>query len=180
MWRASFKDNPCESSVPKFKFLTDCIKLETSEILREQRTCIYEQGLNYFTATKDLQMRKWYSLIDKVYSLPNLSEAFDKVKRNKGSKTAGIDGVSVKNFREHLGDNLCQLHEELRSGTYKPQAVKRGYIEKEDGSKCPLGIPTMRDRVVQQALLNILQPIFEPDFHPSRFTNSIKIKMKQL
>jgi group II intron reverse transcriptase/maturase len=114
-------------------------------------------------------MRKWYSLIDKVYSLPNLSEAFDKVKRNKGSKTAGIDGVSVKNFREHLGDNLCQLHEELRSGTYKPQAVKRGYIEKEDGSKRPLGIPTMRDRVVQQALLNILQPIFEPDFHPSSY-----------
>ena len=114
-------------------------------------------------------MRKWYSLIDKVYSRSNLLEAFDKVKRNKGSKTAGIDGVSVKKFREHLGDNLCQLHEELKSGTYKPQAVKRGYIEKEDGSKRPLGIPTMRDRVVQQALLNILQPIFEPDFHPSSY-----------
>jgi len=114
-------------------------------------------------------MRKWYSLIDKVYSQSNLLEAFDKVKRNKGSKTAGIDGVSVKKFREHLGDNLCQLHEELKSGTYKPQAVKRGYIEKEDGSKRPLGIPTMRDRVVQQALLNILQPIFEPDFHPSSY-----------
>lgn len=114
-------------------------------------------------------MRKWYSLIDKVYSRSNLLEAFDKVKRNKGSKTAGIDGVSVKKFRKHLGDNLCQLHEELKSGTYKPQAVKRGYIEKEDGSKRPLGIPTMRDRVVQQALLNILQPIFEPDFHPSSY-----------
>lgn len=114
-------------------------------------------------------MRKWYSLIDKVYSQSNLLEAFDKVKRNKGSKTAGIDGVSVKEFREHLGNNLCQVHEELKSGTYVPQAVKRTYIEKEDGSKRPLGIPTMRDRVVQQALLNILQPIFEPDFHPSSY-----------
>ena len=114
-------------------------------------------------------MRKWYSLIDKVYSRSNLLEAFDKVKRNKGSKTTGIDGVSVKKFREHLGDNLCQLHEELKRGTYKPQAVKRAYIEKEDGSKRPLGIPTLRDRVVQQALLHILHPIFEPDFHPSSY-----------
>jgi len=114
-------------------------------------------------------MRKWYSLIDKVYSHPNLLEAFDKVKRNKGSKTAGIDGVSVKEFRKHLGDHLCQLHEELKSGTYKPQAVKRVYIDKEDGSKRPLGIPTLRDRVVQQALLNVLQPIFEPEFHPSSY-----------
>lgn len=114
-------------------------------------------------------MRKWYSLIDKVYSRSNLLEAFDKVKRNKGSKTAGIDGVSVKEFKEHLGENLCQLHSELKSGTYTPQAAKRIYIEKEDGSKRPLGIPTMRDRVVQQALLNVLQPIFEPDFHPSSY-----------
>ncbi|MCD6565397.1 MAG: group II intron reverse transcriptase/maturase [Bacteroidales bacterium] len=114
-------------------------------------------------------MRKWYSLIDKVYSRPNLLEAFDKVKRNKGSKTSGIDRVSVKEFREHLGDNLSQLHDELKSGTYKPQAVKRVYIEKEGGSKRPLGIPTIRDRVVQQALLNILQPIFEPEFHPSSY-----------
>ena len=114
-------------------------------------------------------MRKWYSLIDKVYSQSNLLEAFDKVKRNKGSKTAGIDGVSVQQYKEHLGENLYQLHEELKSGTYRPQAVKRGYIEKEDGSTRPLGIPTMRDRVVQQALTNILQPIFEPGFHPSSY-----------
>lgn len=114
-------------------------------------------------------MRKWYSLIDKVYSRSNLLEAFDKVKRNKGSKTAGVDGVSVKEFKEHLSDNLCHLHKELKGGTYIPQAVKRTYIEKEDGSKRPLGIPTMRDRVVQQALLNVLQPIFEPDFHPSSY-----------
>jgi RNA-directed DNA polymerase len=114
-------------------------------------------------------MRKWYSLIDKVYSRPNLLEAFDKVRRNKGGKTSGIDGVSVKEFKKHLTANLCQIHEELRNGTYKPQAVKRVYIDKEDGSKRPLGIPTVKDRVVQQALLNVLQPIFEPEFHPSSY-----------
>lgn len=114
-------------------------------------------------------MRKWYSLIDKVYSGKNLLEAFDKVKSNKGSKTSGIDGISVKAFAERLGDNLRQIQKELRSGTYEPQAVKRVYIDKEDGSKRPLGIPTVKDRVVQQALLNILQPIFDPGFHPSSY-----------
>jgi group II intron reverse transcriptase/maturase len=114
-------------------------------------------------------MRKWYSLIDKVWSRRNLLEAFDKVKRNKGSRTSGIDGLSVEEFRKHLTDNLCQIHEELRSGTYKPHAVKRVYIDKEDGSQRPLGIPTVKDRVVQQALLNVLQPIFEPEFHPSSY-----------
>lgn len=114
-------------------------------------------------------MRKWYSLIDKVYSRSNLLEAFDKVKRNKGSKTSGVDGISVKEFRKHLTENLYQIHEELRNGSYTPHAVKRVYIDKEDGSKRPLGIPTVKDRVVQQALLNVLQPIFEPAFHPSSY-----------
>ena len=100
-------------------------------------------------------MRKWYSLIDKVYSRANLLEAFDKVRRNKGGKTSGIDGISVKEFKKHLTVNLCQIHGKLRSGAYRPQAVKRVYIDKEDGSKRPLGIPTVKDRVVQQALLNV-------------------------
>jgi len=114
-------------------------------------------------------MRKWYSLIDKVYSHPNLLEAFEKIKRNKGGKTSGIDGISVKKYKKHLRENLCQIHDELRTNTYEPQPVKRVYIDKADGSKRPLGIPTVKDRVVQQALLNVLQPIFEPDFHPSSY-----------
>jgi RNA-directed DNA polymerase len=84
-------------------------------------------------------MRKWYSLIDKVYSIKNLSLSFDQVRKNKGSKTRGVDGTSVKEFRRHLRENLCQIQQELKSGSYKPQAVKRVYIEKEDGSKRPLG-----------------------------------------
>ncbi len=129
----------------------------------------YYKGIIVSLQQEELQMRKWYSLIDKVYSRPNLIVAFDKVRKNKGSKTAGIDGVSVKEFREHLDDKLCHLHHELKSGIYKPQAVKRVYIEKEGRGKRPLGIPTIRDRIVQQALLNVLQPIFEPGFHPSSY-----------
>ncbi|HMA60599.1 MAG TPA: group II intron reverse transcriptase/maturase [Halanaerobiales bacterium] len=114
-------------------------------------------------------MRKWYSLIDKVYDLTKLEESFYQVKSNRGSRTKGVDNVSVEDFEEHLADNLYQIQQELQTGVYTPQAVKRVYIDKPDGSKRPLGIPTIRDRVVQQALLNILQPIFEPDFHPSSY-----------
>jgi RNA-directed DNA polymerase len=114
-------------------------------------------------------MHKWYSLIDKVYSMKNLSESFVKIKKNKGSRTCGIDGQSVSEFELRLEEELCQIQKELKSGTYTPQAVKRVYIDKPDGSKRPLGIPTLKDRVVQQSLLNVLQPIFEPDFHPSSY-----------
>ena len=112
-------------------------------------------------------MRKWYSLIDKVYRLENLQDAFKQVYKNKGA--SGIDGESVYKFKAHLDERLYQLHDELKGNRYHPQAVKRVYIDKPDGSKRPLGIPTVRDRVVQQALLNVLEPIFEPDFHPSSY-----------
>ena len=112
-------------------------------------------------------MRKYYSLIDKVYSAKNLESAFKKVKKNRGS--AGIDGVSVFEFEACIEEELNQLATELREGSYRPGAVKRVKIPKPDGSFRNLGIPTVRDRVVQQALLNVLQPIFEPDFHPSSY-----------
>jgi len=81
----------------------------------------------------------------------------------------GVDGVTVKAFGQNLQEELRQLQHELKTGNYEPQPVLRVEIPKVDGSKRPLGIPTVRDRVVQQALLNILQPIFEPDFHPSSY-----------
>ena len=112
-------------------------------------------------------MRKYYSLIDKVYSLNNLFASFQAVKRNKG--VAGIDNQSIDAFEENLVENINQLHEELRSRSYRPSPVKRVEIPKPDGSMRPLGIPTVRDRIVQQAILNVIQPIFEPDFHPSSY-----------
>ncbi len=112
-------------------------------------------------------MRKWYSLIDKVYALENLRQAFKHVKSNNGAP--GIDGETVKDFATELEDRLAVIHDELKTGKYEPSPVKRVEIEKEDGGKRPLGIPTVKDRVVQQALRQIIEPIFEPDFHPSSY-----------
>ena len=112
-------------------------------------------------------MHKWYSLYDKVYERTNLVRSFHKVKQNNG--VSGIDGQSVANYGDNLSAELCQLEKELREKSYRPQAVKRVYIDKPDGGERPLGIPTVRDRVVQQALLNVLQPIFDPEFHPSSY-----------
>lgn len=112
-------------------------------------------------------MRKYYSLIDKVYALKNLYASFASVKRNKGA--AGIDHQSIADFEENLVENINQLHKELRTKTYQPSPVRRVEIPKPDGKKRPLGIPNVRDRVVQQAILNVIQPIFEPDFHPSSY-----------
>jgi len=112
-------------------------------------------------------MKKWYSLIDKAYRIENLEKAYKAVRANNGAP--GIDGVTVEAYGQNLQEELNQLHHELKTGMYEPKPVLRVEIPKADGSKRPLGIPTVKDRVVQQALLNILQPIFEPDFHPSSY-----------
>ncbi|ACB84289.1 group II intron reverse transcriptase/maturase [Natranaerobius thermophilus] len=112
-------------------------------------------------------MKKWYSLIDKIYSKKNLEDAYRRVRANKGKP--GIDQVTVEAYGSNLEENLETLHHDLKIGAYKPQPVRRVKIPKPDGSTRPLGIPTVKDRVVQQATLNILQPIFDPDFHPSSY-----------
>jgi len=112
-------------------------------------------------------MKKWYSLIDKVYKKENLYKAYKSVRANKGAP--GIDGVTVEVYGINLEEEIDKLHHELKTGTYEPKPVLRVEIPKPDGSKRPLGIPTVRDRVVQQAVLNILQPIFDPEFHPSSY-----------
>lgn len=105
---------------------------------------------------------KHHSLIDKVYKRLNLYIAFEKVKANKGA--CGVDNVSLKEFEDNLDTNLEEIHRLLYEDKYTPQAVKRVYIPKPNGGKRPLGIPTVRDRVVQQALLNRLGKIFEAKF----------------
>ena len=106
---------------------------------------------------------KWFSLIDKVYDPRNLGSAHRKVKENQGS--AGVDHVTVEQFSTHLDKNLEILASSLKDGSYRPQAIRRVWIPKPGSSeKRPLGIPTVRDRVVQAALRNILEPIFEREF----------------
>lgn len=109
----------------------------------------------------------YYSLYDRMLNEKGLFQAFRKVKSNKGKP--GIDGQTVADFAENGAEEIAQLASELRSKSYRPKPVKRVEIPKGNGGKRLLGIPTVRDRVVQQALLNILQPIFDPEFHPSSY-----------
>ena len=105
----------------------------------------------------------WFSLIDKVYAIPTLTAAWIKVRANAGA--AGIDAQSVQMFERQADWHLQQLHEQLRQGTYEPQPVRRVWIDKPGSTEQrPLGIPAVRDRVVQTALRMTLEPIWEAQF----------------
>jgi group II intron reverse transcriptase/maturase len=113
--------------------------------------------------------KKVHSLVDKIYKMKNLELAWERVRRNKGA--GGIDGQSIKKFEEECSTNLKRLQEELKGDTYRPQPVRRKMIPKpgQPGKQRPLGIPTIYDRVCQQALLNRLEVIFEPVFDDANF-----------
>ena len=113
---------------------------------------------------KDDPRRRFHSLYDKVASKRVLEEAWLVVKKNGGR--GGVDGKEFADYEspEQVDDLLMELQKELVDGNYKPEGVLRVYIPKPDGKERPLGIPTIRDRVVQTATKLILEPIFEADF----------------
>jgi RNA-directed DNA polymerase len=107
---------------------------------------------------------KWFSLIDKVSSRRMLERAFEQVKAN-GAKATGVDHQTIEMYEQRLEEQTGYLAEALKEGSYQPAAVKRVWIPKPGSrEKRPLGIPTVRDRVVQKALLATLEPIFEREF----------------
>jgi RNA-directed DNA polymerase len=110
---------------------------------------------------------KWFSLVDKVIRPGTLEAAWRKVARNKGS--AGVDGQGIERFAAQAERYLQELHESLREGSYRPQPVKRVEIPKGDGASRPLGIPTVKDRIVQTALKMVIEPIFEVQFRPGSY-----------
>lgn len=107
------------------------------------------------------------ALLERVLDRDNLNQAFKRVKQNGGG--AGIDGMTVDQMLPYLRAHGSSLLEELASGKYCPQPVKRVEIPKQDGGKRLLGVPTVIDRMVQQAIVQVLQPIFEPTFSDSSF-----------
>lgn len=106
---------------------------------------------------------RWYSLKDKVFAVKTLTVAWGRVLSNHGA--AGIDRVSCERFESRAEALLAELHEDLRTGRYRPEPVLRRYIPKADGKLRPLGIPAVRDRIVQTALRLVLEPIWEVRFH---------------
>lgn len=110
---------------------------------------------------------KWFSLIDKVYRLQTLEIAWEQVRANKGA--AGIDGQSIERFARTSDRYLSELSESLKNGSYRPEAVRRAEIPKPGGKKRPLGIPTVKDRIVQAAVKRVIEPIFEQEFLPTSY-----------
>ncbi len=111
---------------------------------------------------------RWYSLWDKVWRVSTLERAWRLVKANRGA--AGVDHQTIHMFENRLTENLDRLSEQLRTGRYHPQSIRRTWIGKPGSKeKRPLGIPTVRDRVVQTALRMVIEPIFEHDFSDSSY-----------
>jgi RNA-directed DNA polymerase len=115
------------------------------------------------TLEKGVKGEKWYSLIDKVYNQSNLTSSWEKVRKNKGS--SGVDKQTIQQFAKDAADRLVRIAEELRDNTYSPNFIRREYIPKAGSKeKRPLGIPTVKDRVVQTAIRNVIEPIYEQKF----------------
>jgi RNA-directed DNA polymerase len=115
------------------------------------------------TLISGIEGGKWFRLYDKVFAERNLWAAFQQVAKNDGA--AGVDHVSVDEFARQVPENLWQLSDSLKEGDYHPQAIRRVHIPKPSSNETrPLGIPTVRDRIVQAAVVNVLEPIFERDF----------------
>jgi RNA-directed DNA polymerase len=110
---------------------------------------------------------KWFSLIDKAVRPATLDIAWHRVARNKGA--AGVDGQSIERFEAQSVRYLQELQRSLTEGSYRPDPVKRVEIPKADGKTRPLGIPTVKNRIVQTALKMVIEPIFEVQFQPGSF-----------
>jgi RNA-directed DNA polymerase len=115
-----------------------------------------------------MRAQKAHSLIGRVYDPRNLRRAWERVKENRGA--GGVDGMTIARFEEDRERYLDVLHRQLKEGRYRPRPVKRVEIDKPGtDKKRPLGIPTVMDRVCQQALVQVLQPIFVPTFREESF-----------
>jgi RNA-directed DNA polymerase len=141
----------------------DCEMLETPEKIRELQRKLYQKA-------EQQKEYRFYLLYDKIYRLDILTHAYNLVKANKGAP--GVDGETFERIGDREGgveQYLEAIAGELRRKEYKPQPVRRVYIPKAGGGKRPLGIPTIRDRVVQMATKVVIEPVFEADFQENSY-----------
>ena len=135
---------------------------------RGPRDKVQQLQRQLWAAAKRAPDRRFHALYDHFWRSDVLWEAWKRVRRNRGA--AGVDGQSLRDVEQYGAELfLEELGNELRAGKYRPQVVRRRYIPKADGKKRPLGIPTIRDRVVQMAAKLMLEPIFEADFLPCSY-----------
>lgn len=131
----------------------------------------------YLAAKKDKQ-RRFHALYDRIFRLDILWRAWKEVRENKGS--AGIDGITFEMIEGYgVEEYLLDIQEDLQNKKYRPKPVKRVYIPKPDGKQRPLGIPTIRDRIVQQACKIVIEPVFEANFLDSSYGFRPKRDAKQ-
>lgn len=138
----------------------------------------------YSTENQEIEEKDGADLLEKVLNRDNLNKAYKRVKANKGA--SGVDGMTVEEALPWLKENGSELLEKIRNGKYKPSPVRRVEIPKDNGSKRQLGIPTVIDRIIQQAIAQVLIPIYEPKFsegsygyRPNRSAKDAIIKVKE-
>jgi len=154
------------SKQPKTMGICDASK--EGEARRDEST-----GIELFMAGKMNESQEVTTrLMEKVCEPKNLLEALRRVKANGGS--CGADGMTTEQLARYLQDNWKKIRQELLEGRYKPQPVRRVEIPKPNGGKRQLGIPTVIDRLIQQAILQVLQPIWEKEFDKNSYVLSAR------
>lgn len=134
----------------------------------QERVLHFQRKLHEWASNDD--QRRFCDLWNLVCDPATLVVAWSRVSRNRGSRTAGVDAATRRHVEARgVEQFLRELREELRAGTFRPLPVRERMIPKRDGRKRRLGIPTLKDRVVQMALKLVMEPIFESDFYPSSY-----------